>query len=109
MVITHARARHPARTRYGGKVADLSISPDLGASQTHLACAKGRGNRKLPRSRTSVIPVVPPRLLLDTLLLLEQEAPVVHAMQDPSPGCRRQALLSGLIGAIAGVAELPTL
>ena len=67
---------------------------------------------------TSVIPVVPATrlhtLLLHTLLLhgllpLEQEAPVDIAMQDPPPGCRRQALALGPIGAIAGIAEVPTL
>src|SRR5450631_1398481 len=60
----------------------------------------------------SVIPAAPPTLLhtllLHDLLPLEQEAPVDIAIQVPSPGCRRQALGSGLIGAVAGVAELPT-
>src|SRR6266852_4818477 len=61
----------------------------------------------------SVIPAAPPTLLhtlllLDGLLPLEQEAPVDIAIQVPSPGCRRQALGSGLIGAVAGIAELPT-
>jgi len=60
----------------------------------------------------SVIPAAPPTLLhtllLDSLLPLEQEAPVNIAIQVPSPGCRRQALGSGLIGAVAGIAELPT-
>jgi hypothetical protein len=56
---------------------------------------------------------VPHTLLLHTLLLhgllpLEQEAPVDIAIQDPPPGCRRQALGSGLMGAIAGIAELPS-
>src|SRR5450432_3672384 len=59
-----------------------------------------------------VIPATPPTplhtLLLHGLLPLEQEAPVDIAIQVPSPGCRRQALGSGLIGAVAGVAELPT-
>ena len=88
------------------------ISPDLDAIQTHFACAKGPRNRKLPCSRISVIPAVPPTLLhtllLHGLLPLEQEAPVDIAVQDRPPGCRRQALGSGLIGAIAGIAELPT-
>jgi len=74
---------------------------------------KGRRNRKLPRSRTSVIPAVPPTLLhallLHTLLLPLEQAPVDIAMQDPPPGCRRQALALGRIGAIAGIAEVPTL
>ena len=60
----------------------------------------------------SVIPAAPPTLLhtllLDGLLPLEQEAPVDIAIQVPSPGCRRQALGSGLIGAVAGIAEFPT-
>ncbi len=60
----------------------------------------------------SVIPVAPPTLLLTLplhgLLPLEQEAPVDIAQQVPSPGCRRQALGSGLIGAVAGITELPT-
>ena len=47
-------------------------------------------------------------MLLHGLLPLEQEAPVVGAMQDRPPGCRRQALGLGLIGAIAGSAEVPT-
>src|SRR5450755_4091909 len=55
----------------------------------------------------SVIPAAPPTLL-HGLLLLEQEAPVDIAIQVPSPGCRRQALGSGLIGAVAGIAQLPT-
>jgi len=42
------------------------------------------------------------------LLPLEQEAPIDIAQQIPSPGCRRQALVSCLIGAVAGIAELPT-
>jgi hypothetical protein len=61
----------------------------------------------------SVIPAAPPTLLhtllLHGLLPLEQEAPVDIAIQVPSPGCRRQALGSGLlIGTVAGIAELPT-
>jgi hypothetical protein len=48
-------------------------------------------------------------LLLHGLLPLEQQTPVETAMQDPPPGCRRQALGLGLIGAIAGIAKLPTL
>ena len=78
------------------------------------ACAKGRGNRNLSCSRISVIPAVPPTLL-HTLLLLhgllppEQEAPVDIAIQDPPPGCRGQALGLGLIGAIAGITEFPTI
>ena len=58
-------------------------------------------------SRMSIIPAVPPTLLhtlLHGLLALEQDAPVDIAMQDRPPGCRRQALGLGLIGAIAGVA-----
>ena len=55
----------------------------------------------------SVIPAAP-LTLLHTLLPLEQKAPVDIAIQVPSPGCRRQALGSGLIGAVAGIAELPT-
>jgi hypothetical protein len=47
-------------------------------------------------------------MLLHGLLPLEQEAPVDIAMQDRPPGCRRQALGLGLIGAIAGSAEVPT-
>ncbi len=58
----------------------------------------------------SVIPAAPPTLLHTLLLrgLLPQEAPVDNAQSVPSPGCRRQALVSGLIGAVAGIAELPT-
>jgi hypothetical protein len=59
-----------------------------------------------------VIPTVPPTLLhtllLHGLLPLEQEALVDNAMQDRPPGCRREALGLGLIGAIAGIAEIPT-
>jgi hypothetical protein len=87
--------------------------PGLDALQAHFACAKGRRNRKLPCSRISVIRAVSPTLLhtllLHTLLPLEQEAPVDIAIQGPPPECRRQALGSGLIGAIAGIAELPTI
>jgi hypothetical protein len=43
-------------------------------------------------------------LLLHGLLPLEKEAPVDIAI----PGCRRQALGSGLIRAAAGIPELPT-
>jgi hypothetical protein len=58
----------------------------------------------------SVIPVAPPMMLHTLLLrgLLPQEAPVENAHSVPSPGCRRQALVAGLIGAVAGIAELPT-
>jgi hypothetical protein len=83
------------------------MSLDLDAIQTHFAFAKGRRTRKLPCNRISVVPGVPP-MLLHGLLPLEQEAPVVGAMQDRPPGCRRQALGLGLIGAIAGSAEVPT-
>jgi hypothetical protein len=48
-------------------------------------------------------------LLLHGLLPLEQETPVDIAIQDPPPECRRQALGSGLIGAIAGIAEFPAI
>jgi hypothetical protein len=87
------------------------MSLDLDAIQTHFAFAKGRRTRKLPCNRISVVPGVPPMLLhtlLHGLLPLEQEAPVVGAIQDRPPGCRRQALGLGLIGAIAGSAEVPT-
>jgi hypothetical protein len=73
----------------------------------------GSTESQIARSRISVIPAVPPALLhtllLHGLLTLEQEAPVDIAIQDRPPGCRRQALGSGLIGAIAGIAELPTI
>jgi hypothetical protein len=112
----HYSLRSPIRmsgcTRCCGGIAQVSISPHLDAIQTHFACAQDRRNRKLPCSRISVIPAMPPiplhTLLLHGLLPLEQEAPVDIAVQDRPPGCRRQALGSGLIGAIAGIAELPT-
>jgi hypothetical protein len=58
----------------------------------------------------SVIPAAPPTMLHTLLLhgLPPQEAPVDNAQSVPSPGCRRQALVSCLIGAVAGIAELPT-
>ncbi len=66
--------------------------------------------RRNPPQADSVILVAPPTLLHMLLhgLLLPQEAPVENAHSVPSPGCRRQALVSGLIGAVAGIAELPT-
>jgi hypothetical protein len=102
----HHSLRSPIRMsgciRYCGGIAHVSIAPDLDALQTHFASLQP----------DSVIPAVPPTLLrtllLHGLLTLEHEAPVDIAIQDRPPGCRRQALGSGLIGAIAGIAELPT-
>jgi hypothetical protein len=58
------------------------------------------------------MPAVRPELLRVLLLyglLLPQNAPVYTAIRVPPPRSRRQALLSRLIRAVAGKAELPSL
>jgi hypothetical protein len=68
-----------------------------------------RSPRIWTHSKRTSLPCSLHTLLLHGLLTLEHEAPVDIAIQDRPPGCRRQALGSGLIGAIAGIAELPTI